>query len=87
MKKVIVLACMLIFMAAIAGAAGSKTYQLDGTVTEVKGDVFTIQKDNAKYEMTREADVKVNGDMKVGSKVTVMYKMKATTVVVKEGKK
>jgi|WetSurMetagenome_2_1015567.scaffolds.fasta_scaffold21288_3 hypothetical protein len=87
MKKVIILACMLIFMATIAGAAGSKTYMIDGTVTDIKGDVFTIQKDTAKYEMTRDTGAKVNGDMKVGSKVTVIYKMTATTIVVKEGKK
>jgi hypothetical protein len=86
MKKMIVLACMLIFMATTAGA-GSKTYMIDGTITDIKGDVLTIQKDNAKYEMTRDAGAKVNGEMKVGSKVTVVYKMTATTIVVKEAKK
>lgn len=82
MKKVIFLVFVFIFIAVIASAAGSKTYMLTGKVTEVKGDVFTVQKDNAKYEMTRDADAKVNGDLKVGSKVTVIYKMTATTIVV-----
>jgi hypothetical protein len=87
MKKVIVLACMLILMTVTAGSAGSKNYALDGTVTDIKENVFTIQKDNVKYEMTRDADAMVNGELKVGSKVTVIYKMTATKIVVKEDKK
>jgi hypothetical protein len=87
MKKAIFLVCVFIFVAVIASAAGSKTYMISGTITDMKGDVFTIQKDNTKYEMSRDAEAKVNGDLKVGSKVTVVYKMTATTIVVNENKK
>jgi hypothetical protein len=82
MKKVIFLVFAFMIIAVTASAAGSKTYMLSGTVTDVKGDVFTVQKDNAKYEMTRDAAAKVNGEIKVGSKVSVAYKMTATTIVV-----
>jgi hypothetical protein len=82
MKKVIFLIFVFMFITVSASVAGSKTYMLTGTVTDLKGDVFTVQKDNAKYEMTRDAEAKVNGDLKVGSKVTVVYKMTATTIVV-----
>jgi hypothetical protein len=87
MKKAIILVCMFIFVATIASAAGSKTYMISGTITDVKGDVFTIQKDNVKYEMIRDAEAKVNGDLKIGSKATVVYKMTATTIAVSEDKK
>jgi hypothetical protein len=77
----------LIFMMVTAGSAGSKNYVLDGTVTDIKENAFTIQKDNVKYDLTRDAGAMVNGEMKVGSKVTVVYKMTATKIVVKEDKK
>jgi hypothetical protein len=82
MKKVLFLVFAFMIIAVTASAAGSKTYMLTGTVTDLKGDVFTVQKDSAKYEMTRDATAKVNGELKVGSKVTVIYKMTATTIVV-----
>jgi hypothetical protein len=87
MKKVIFLVFALMIIAVTASAAGSKTYMLSGTITDMKGDVFTVQKDNAKYEMTRDAAAKVNGELKVGAKVSVAYKMTATTIVVTAEKK
>jgi hypothetical protein len=40
-----------------------------------------------KWELNRDAATKVTGDLKVGSKVTIEYTMKATTVEVKADKK
>lgn len=89
MKKVLILACLFLFVATMAFAAGPKTYQVTGPVLEIKGDVIVVDsiKDKAKWEVSRDAATKVTGDLKVGSKVTIEYKMTATKIEVKEDKK
>ncbi|MFO7665549.1 MAG: hypothetical protein R6V76_02915 [Desulfobacterales bacterium] len=86
MKKILVLTCLAFLVAAIAFAAGPRTYQVTGPVLDIKGDVIVVEKGKDKWEIARDADTKVAGDLKVGSKVTVEYTMKATTVEVKEAK-
>ncbi|HBD07213.1 MAG TPA: hypothetical protein DCZ69_03045 [Syntrophobacteraceae bacterium] len=63
--------------------AGTRTYQVTGPILEVKDDSITVQKSGEKWEIARDKDTKVTGDPKVGSKVTIQYTMKATTVEVK----
>ena len=87
MKKILILTCAVLFVAAVAFAAGPKTYQVTGPVLEVKADVIVVEKGKDKWEIARDAATKVTGDLKVGSKVTIEYIMKATTVEVKEAKK
>ncbi len=87
MKKSLVLVCVLFFVAAVAFAAGPKTYQVTGPVLEVTADVIAVQKGKDRWEIGRDAATKVTGDLKVGSKVTIEYTMKATTVEVKDAKK
>ena len=67
----------------LALAAGPKTYQVTGPVLEVKDDLIVVQKGSDKWELARDKDTKVQGDLKVGSKVTIQYWMKATEVEVK----
>jgi hypothetical protein len=64
-------------------AAGVRTYQVTGPVLEVRDDVIVVQKGKEKWEIARAADTKVKGDLKVGSKVTIEYRMTATTVEAK----
>lgn len=66
--------------ASTAMAAGTKTYQVTGPVLELKGDVIVVQKGKEKWEIAKDKDTKVTGDVKVGSKVTIMYTMKAATI-------
>ena len=87
MKKILVFACALMFVATVALAAGPKTYQVTGPVLEVTANTIVIQKGKDKWEIGRDAATKVTGDLKVGSKVTIEYTMKAVTVEVKEAKK
>jgi len=87
MKKILILTCAVLFVAAVAFAAGPKTYQVTGPVLEVKGDIIVVEKGKDKWEIARDATTKVNGDLKVGSKVTIEYTMKAATIEVKEAKK
>ena len=46
-----------------------------------------FKKGNDNWEVSRDAATKVTGDLKVGSKVTIEYKMTATKIEVKEDKK
>jgi hypothetical protein len=68
-------------------AAGVKTYQVTGPVLEVRDDAIVVQKGKEKWEIARGADTKVKGDLKVGAKVTIEYRMSATTVEAKEDAK
>jgi hypothetical protein len=87
MKKVLILACVFLFVAGMAFAAGPKTYQVTGPVLEIKGDVIVVKKGSDNWEVARSAATKVNGDLKVGSKVTIEYTMTATKIDAKEEKK
>ena len=68
---------------ATASAALPKTYQVTGPVLEVRDDVIIVMKGKEKWEIARGADTKVTGELKVGAKVTIEYRMTAATVEVK----
>ena len=75
-------------LASVAIAAGPKDYQVTGPVLDVTDDVITVEKGKDRWEIGRNKDTKINGDLKKGSKVTIQYKMTATSVEVKDaGKK
>jgi hypothetical protein len=67
-------------------AAGGKTYQVTGPVLEVTDTMIAVQKGKDRWEISRDANTKVTGDLKVGEKVTITYTMSATDVEVKPGK-
>ena len=83
----------LIGMVALAGllasaslTAATKTYQVTGPVLEVSDSMIAVQKGKDRWEIARDASTKVTGDLKVGEKVTIDYRMTATSVEVKAGK-
>ena len=78
--------CGAALMASVAKAADSKTYQVTGPVLEVTPTTLTVQKGDEKWEIARDKSTKLSGDVKVGSKVTIYYRMIATEVEIKEGK-
>jgi hypothetical protein len=61
-------------------------YQVTGPVAEVSDTKIVVMKGTERFEVARNADTKVTGDLKVGSKVTIKYVMTATTVDVKADK-
>jgi hypothetical protein len=67
-------------------AAGAKTYQVTGPVLEVNDSIIAVQKGKDRWEINRDTNTKVTGDVKVGEKVTITYTMSATDVQVKAGK-
>ena len=89
MKRCLILLFAAVFFSTMAFAAGPNQYQWTGTVLEMKDDVIVVEKGKEKWEIARDKDTKVTGgDLKVGSKVTVFYTMKASSIEVKgEAKK
>jgi type IV secretory pathway TrbF-like protein len=82
MKRIMVLAFVVVMVMATAAFAG-KTYQFTGKVLEVKDNVIVVDKSGEKFEMAKDANTKVKGDLKVGSKVTVKYESRAAEIEVK----
>lgn len=82
MRK-LALALLATFLVASSALAAVKTYQVTGPVLEVRADAIVVQKGSDKWEIARDGSTKITGDLKVGSKVTIEYRMTATTVAVK----
>ena len=83
MKRICFAVVIILLTASLALAAGPKSYQVTGPVLEITNDVITVQKGKEKWQIARDKDTKVKGDLKVGAKVTIEYTMKATAVEVK----
>jgi hypothetical protein len=66
--------------------AGAKSYQVTGPITEVNDSMIVVMKGKERFEINRDANTKVTGDLKVGDKVTIMYTMTAKEVEVKADK-
>ena len=66
--------------------AGAKSYQVTGPITEVNDSMIVVMKGKERFEIDRDANTKVTGELKVGEKVTVMYTMTAKDVEVKADK-
>ena len=86
MKKTLLVVCAVLLVASLAVAGPPNTYQVTGPVLELKDDVIVVQKGKDKWEIARGKDTKVTGDLKVGSKVTIEYRMTAATIEVKDAK-
>jgi hypothetical protein len=81
MKRLAVAVVALVLVASVAFAG--KTYQFTGKVLEVKDNVIVVDKNGEKFEMAKDANTKVKGDLKVGAKVTVKYESRAAEIEVK----
>ena len=66
--------------------AANKTYQVTGPVLEVTNDLIVVQKGKERWEIARDSGSKITGDLKVGSTVTIQYRMTAVTVNVQAPK-
>jgi len=86
MKKILLVLFAIVLVASLAYAGAPNTYQVTGPVLELKDDVIVVQKGKDKWEIARGKDTKVTGDLKVGSKVTIEYRMTAATIEVKDAK-
>ena len=80
--------CSIHLVATSATAAPqAKSYQVTGPVLEVTDASITVESKNGeKWQVARDAGTKISGDIKVGSKVTIQYRMVALDVEVKADK-
>lgn len=84
MKKLwLVLSLLATLQVAPLWAAAPNKYQVTGAVLEVTADKIVVQKGQEKWEIARDGSTKITGDVKVGAKVTVEYRMTATSIEVK----
>lgn len=81
-----VLAAGMMALGSVAQADSAKSYQVTGPVLEVNDSMIVVQKGKERWEIARDGKTKMDGDIKVGSKVTVMYTMTATEVEAKAAK-
>ncbi|HTN51089.1 MAG TPA: hypothetical protein VML50_01700 [Anaeromyxobacter sp.] len=72
---------------ALPALAADKTYQVTGPVLDVSDTSITVQKGSEKWQIARTPDTKASGEVKKGDKVTVEYKMTATSIEVKPAAK
>ncbi len=86
LRKSLIVALALALIVVAVSFAAVKTYQVTGPVLAVTPDSITVKKGNDNWELARDANTKVTGDLKVGSKVTIEYRMIATSVDVKAEK-
>jgi hypothetical protein len=89
LKLNVLVACCLTVLAFASSsyAATAKTYQVTGPVLELTDTMIVVEKNKERWEIARDANVKIKGDLKVGSKVTIEYRMIATSVEVKDAAK
>lgn len=78
----LVVGSLLLAGSAFAGPQ-AKTYQVTGPVLEVSDTMIVVQKGDEKWQVSRDKDTRIAGDLKVGSKVTIKYRCVATDVEVK----
>ena len=80
----LVFVASMLLTRSVAVAADAKTYQVTGPVLELTDKIITVQKGDEKWQIARDQGAKVTGDLKVGAKVTIEYRMIATKVEVKK---
>lgn len=86
LKKNLILCVLALNLAAAPAvfAEIAKTYQVTGPIVELTDKTIVVMKDSERWEIARDAASKIKGTLKVGQKVTIMYRMTATSVEVKD---
>ena len=77
------LATAFTFAAAAFAEEAANKYQVTGPIVELTDAKIVVMKGTDKWELARNADTKVTGELKLGAKVTIQYSMTAQTIEVK----
>ncbi len=80
------LGAVALAFAGTAQAGSTKGYQVTGPVVEMTDSMIVVMKGKDRWEIARDASTKMQGDVMVGAKVTIMYTMTATEVDAKAAK-
>jgi hypothetical protein len=75
-----------LFAALVLVVPAALAYQVTGPVLEVTDSKIVVEKGKEKWEIARDKDTKVTGELSKGSKVTIQYRMTATSIEGKEVK-
>ena len=75
-----------LFAALMLCAFAAVAYQVTGPVLDVTDTKIVVEKGKEKWEISRDKNTKVTGDLKKGARVTVQYEMSATSIEAKETK-
>jgi hypothetical protein len=86
MKHTLALFIAALFLSA-ASLVAAKDYQVTGPVVDIKDDVIVVKKGSDNWELARDKGTKSTGEIKKGDKVTIKYKMIATSIEGKEAPK
>ena len=81
--RVLAPAAFLLFSTA---AIAVDDFQVTGNVTEKTADSITVMKGKERFQIAIDKDTKGAADAKVGSKVTIKYKMHGSSIEVKGAK-
>ena len=68
-------------------AETAKTYQVTGPILELTDKAIIVQKGDERWEVARDEKTRIDGDLKVGNKVTIHYRMLAVSVEAKAAAK
>ncbi len=79
--RVLAPAAFLLFATA---ALAVDDFQVTGNVTEKTADSITVMKGKERFQIAIDKDTKMTGDAKVGGKVTIKYKMHASSIESKD---
>src|SRR2546423_2947307 len=79
MKRTLMAICAAACLCSSLQAA-PKTYQVTGPIVELTDKTIVVQKGDERWEIARDEKTRVSGDLKIGSKVTIHYRMTATTI-------
>lgn len=76
--------CAAILLASnLQAAPAAKTYQVTGPILELTDKTIVVQKGDERWEIARDQSAKAKDQLKVGQKVTVHYRMTATSIEAK----
>ena len=75
-----------LFAALMLFVPAAMAYQVTGPVLEVTDTKIVVEKDKEKWEIARDKDTKVTGELKKGARVTIQYRMTATSIEAKDTK-
>src|SRR5215212_2172976 len=79
MKNLLRLFVAVAFVAS-ASFVWAKDYQVTGPVVDLKDDQIIVKKGTENWEIARDKDTKATGEIKKGDRVTIKYKMIATSI-------
>ena len=86
MRRIAAFLVILVGLLTMSAYAASRTYQFTGVVKAAQGDTFTVEKSATEtWEFSKDATTK--GTIKVGDRVTVHYRMMATSIEPNPAKK